>query len=65
MITTPHEQDGFIRLLGNGSQFGLSIHYAVQPKPEGIAQAFLIGRDFIGSDRVALVLGDNIFYGHG
>ena len=65
VITTPHEQDGFIRLLGNGSQFGLSIHYAVQPKPEGIAQAFLIGRDFIGSDRVALVLGDNIFYGHG
>ena len=65
VITTPHEQDGFIRLLGDGSQFGLSLHYAVQPKPEGIAQAFLVGRDFIGSDRVALVLGDNIFYGHG
>ena len=65
VITTPHEQDGFIRLLGDGSQFGLSIRYAVQPKPEGIAQAFLVGRDFIGSDRVALVLGDNIYYGHG
>lgn len=65
VITTPHEQDGFIRLLGDGSQFGLSIHYAVQPNPEGIAQAFLLGGDFIGADRVALVLGDNIFYGHG
>ncbi|MGD9850193.1 MAG: glucose-1-phosphate thymidylyltransferase RfbA [Nitrospirales bacterium] len=65
VITTPYEQDGFIRLLGDGSQFGLSIHYAVQPQPEGIAQAFLLGRDFIGTDRVALVLGDNIFYGHG
>ncbi|MDR4493632.1 MAG: glucose-1-phosphate thymidylyltransferase RfbA [Nitrospirales bacterium] len=65
VITTPHEQDGFIRLLGDGSQFGLSIHYAVQLQPEGIAQAFLLGRDFIGTDRVALVLGDNIFYGHG
>ena len=65
VITTPHEQDGFIRLLGNGSQFGLSLQYAIQPQPEGIAQAFLIGRKFIGSDRVALVLGDNIFYGHG
>lgn len=65
VITTPHEQDGFIRLLGDGGQFGLSIHYAVQPHPGGIAQAFLLGEDFIGTDRVALVLGDNIFYGHG
>jgi glucose-1-phosphate thymidylyltransferase len=65
VITTPHEQEGFIRLLGDGSQFGLSIHYEVQPRPEGIAQAFVIGRKFIGQDPVALILGDNIFYGHG
>lgn len=65
VITTPHEQEGFVRLLGDGSQFGLTVHYAVQSAPEGIAQAFLIGRNFIGTDRVALVLGDNIFYGHG
>ncbi|MGB0910305.1 MAG: glucose-1-phosphate thymidylyltransferase RfbA [Nitrospirales bacterium] len=65
IITTPHEQDGFIRLLGDGSHLGLDIQYAVQPNPGGIAQAFLIGRDFIGSDSVALILGDNIFYGHG
>jgi glucose-1-phosphate thymidylyltransferase len=63
VITTPHEQDGFRRLLGEGSDIGLRIRYAVQPAPEGLAQAFLIGRDFIGSDRVALALGDNIFYG--
>ncbi len=63
VITTPHEQDGFRRLLGNGHDLGLGIHYAVQPAPEGLAQAFLIGRDFIGPDRVALALGDNIFYG--
>jgi glucose-1-phosphate thymidylyltransferase len=63
VITTPHEQEGFRRLLGDGRHFGLSIQYAVQPKPEGLAQAFLIGRDFVGSDRVALALGDNIFYG--
>jgi glucose-1-phosphate thymidylyltransferase len=63
VITTPHEQDGFKRLLGDGSSFGVNLHYAVQPAPEGLAQAFLIGRDFIGSDRVALALGDNIFYG--
>ena len=63
VITTPHEQDGFTRLLGDGSQMGLQIRYAVQPAPEGLAQAFLIGREFIGRDRCALALGDNIFYG--
>ena len=63
LITTPHEQEAFMRLLGDGSDFGLSIRYAVQPAPEGLAQAFVIGRDFVGTDRVALALGDNIFYG--
>jgi glucose-1-phosphate thymidylyltransferase len=63
IITTPHEQDGFKRLLGDGSEIGIRIVYATQARPEGIAQAFLIGRTFIGSDRVALALGDNIFYG--
>ena len=63
VITTPHEQDGFRRLLGDGSEIGLRISYAVQPSPDGLAQAFLIGREFIGVDRVALALGDNIFYG--
>jgi len=63
VITTPHEQEGFRRLLGDGGDFGLSIQYAAQPKPEGLAQAFLIGREFVGPDRVALALGDNIFYG--
>ena len=63
IITTPEDQASFQRLLGDGSRFGVNFSYAVQPKPEGLAQAFLIGEDFIGSDRVALVLGDNIFYG--
>jgi glucose-1-phosphate thymidylyltransferase len=63
VITTPHEQDGFRRLLGNGSEIGLTITYAAQPSPDGLAQAFIIGRQFIGRDRVALALGDNIFYG--
>lgn len=63
IITTPEDQDGFQRLLNNGSQFGISIQYAIQPKPEGLAQAFIIGEEFIGSDSVCLVLGDNIFYG--
>ena len=63
VITTPHEADSFERLLGDGSQFGMLITYAVQPSPDGLAQAFLIGADHIGGDRVGLVLGDNIFYG--
>ena len=63
IITTPEDQDSFQRLLGDGSSFGVEFSYAVQPKPEGLAQAFIIGKDFIGSDSVALVLGDNIFYG--
>ena len=65
VITTPHEQEGFRRVLGDGTQLGLSISYAAQPSPDGLAQAFLIGREFVGSGRVALALGDNIFYGHG
>jgi glucose-1-phosphate thymidylyltransferase len=63
VITTPHEQEGFTRLLGDGTDLGLQIHYAVQPNPDGLAQAFLIGREFVGADRVALALGDNLFYG--
>src|ERR687889_2615967 len=63
VITTPHEAEQFVRLLGDGSQFGISITYAVQPSPDGLAQAFLIGADHVGDDRVGLVLGDNIFYG--
>ena len=63
IITTPEDQPSFKRLLGDGSRFGVNFTYAVQPKPEGLAQAFLIGEEFIGPDHVALVLGDNIFYG--
>ncbi|MCQ2379702.1 MAG: glucose-1-phosphate thymidylyltransferase RfbA [Victivallaceae bacterium] len=63
VITTPEDQAGFIRLLGDGSGFGVSLSYAVQPSPDGLAQAFIIGEEFIGNDHVALVLGDNIFYG--
>jgi glucose-1-phosphate thymidylyltransferase len=65
LITTPHDVASFERLLGDGSSFGVRIRYAVQPHPGGLAQAFLIGREFVGDDRVALALGDNIFYGHG
>jgi glucose-1-phosphate thymidylyltransferase len=65
VITTPHEQNDFKRLLGDGGWLGLSIKYAAQPQPGGLAQAFIIGRSFVGSDRVALILGDNIFYGQG
>lgn len=63
IITTPEDQSGFLRLLGDGSRFGVNFSYKVQPRPEGLAQAFLIGEKFIGADPVALVLGDNIFHG--
>ena len=65
IITTPHDQQAFINLLGNGRDWGLDITYAVQPSPDGLAQAFIIGEKFIDSNPVSLVLGDNIFYGHG
>ena len=65
LITTPQDQMLFQRLLGDGSDFGLRFSYAAQDHPRGLADAFIVGRDFIGSDAVALVLGDNIFYGHG
>jgi glucose-1-phosphate thymidylyltransferase len=65
LISTPGDIGGFERLLGDGSRIGISIQYAIQPKPEGLAQAFLIGREFVGKDHVALVLGDNLFYGGG
>jgi glucose-1-phosphate thymidylyltransferase len=65
IITTPHEQPGFRRLLGDGTQWGLQLQYACQPSPDGLAQAFLIGREFLEDHAAALVLGDNIFYGHG
>ena len=65
LITTPQDQADFQNLLGDGSQWGISVSYAVQAKPEGLAQAFIIGRDFVGNDCCSLVLGDNIFHGHG
>jgi glucose-1-phosphate thymidylyltransferase len=65
IITTPHDAEQFVRLLGDGSQFGISLTFAVQAEPNGLAQAFVIGADFVGTDTVALVLGDNIFYGPG
>jgi glucose-1-phosphate thymidylyltransferase len=64
VITTPHDQASFQRLLGDGSTLGIRVHYAAQPKPEGLAQAFVIGREFVGRDAVALALGDNVFYGN-
>ena len=65
IITTPHEAEGFHRLLGDGSQFGINITFAVQPSPDGLAQAFIIGAEHVGNDTAGLVLGDNIFYGTG
>jgi len=65
IITTPEDQEGFIRMLGNGSDFGINLTYEIQPSPDGLAQAFIIGEEFIGNDSVCLVLGDNIFWGQG
>ena len=65
IITTSEDQEGFIRMLGDGSEFGIKITYKIQPSPDGLAQAFIIGEDFIGNDNVCLVLGDNIFWGQG
>ena len=64
IITTPHDAEQFNKLLGNGSQWGINLQYAVQPSPDGLAQAFIIGREFINRSRCCLILGDNIFYGH-
>ncbi|AMM84509.1 glucose-1-phosphate thymidylyltransferase RfbA [Martelella sp. AD-3] len=65
IITTPHDSALFQKLLGDGSQWGLNFEYCVQPSPDGLAQAFILGADFVGNDNVSLILGDNIFYGHG
>ncbi|WP_291841584.1 glucose-1-phosphate thymidylyltransferase RfbA [Maricaulis sp.] len=65
IITTPEDRAGFVRLLGDGSQWGVNLNYIVQPSPDGLAQAFILGREFVGNDPVCLILGDNIFYGHG
>lgn len=65
IITTPEDQPGFVRMLGDGEDFGINLNYAVQPSPDGLAQAFIIGEEFIGNDSVCLVLGDNIFWGQG
>jgi len=65
VISTPHDMPQYQRLLGDGSQFGIALHYAVQPEPNGLAQAFVLGAEFVGDERVALVLGDNLFYGPG
>ncbi|MRH97825.1 glucose-1-phosphate thymidylyltransferase RfbA [Agrobacterium tumefaciens] len=65
IITTPHDNEAFKRLLGDGSQWGISLKYAVQPSPDGLAQAYIIGADFVGKNPSALILGDNIYYGHG
>ena len=62
IITTPEDQAGFKRLLGDGGQWGIALEYAVQPSPDGLAQAFIIGEEFIGEDDVCLILGDNLFY---
>ncbi|AHW61327.1 glucose-1-phosphate thymidylyltransferase [Draconibacterium orientale] len=65
IITTPDDQSNFMKLLGDGSQWGINLQYTIQPSPDGLAQAFILGKEFIGDDNVCLVLGDNIFYGHG